>query len=72
MATVILDVPSEKVSSFMSMIVKLGLNKHSISSGLSGKKHAVKKSNVNTTHYSNNWNTTVSNWDFNKNQLEFE
>jgi hypothetical protein len=64
MATIILDVPSEKIRPFVKMVLALGLDKHRISSGIKTSKDNKRSSD---TFFSSSYS-----WDLNKNELEFE
>jgi hypothetical protein len=72
MATVILDVPSDKMQPFFNMLNKLGIDKNSINAfALQGDK---KRSNTNST-YSNGPQRmpgSIIGWEFFKNELEYE
>jgi hypothetical protein len=69
MAKVIVDVPTEKFSAFISLIRKIGLSKHAIQSKMNEPAFTavVKK-----------WTSSVSgqfgpgSWEANCNELEFE
>lgn len=66
MATIILDVPSEKIRPFVKMVLALGLDKHRISSGTYQTSKNSKQSNDAFSH------PYAYGWDLNKNELEFE
>jgi len=72
MARVILDVPSEKMKSFIQLISNLGLEKHIIPSGFDSaevKKNVFKK--YKPLHdFRQQFH--LFDWDFFSNELEFE
>lgn len=67
MATVILDVPSEKIQPFVKMVLALGLDKHRISSGI--RKISKDDNNRRNEPF---FHSSTYGWDLNKNELEFE
>jgi len=71
MATVILDVPNEKIQSFVSMILQLGIDKHRITSNAfsyNEPDNSIEKQIENyKTYRPRYWD-----WDVHKNELEFE
>jgi hypothetical protein len=72
MATVILDVPSEKIQSFVSMILQLGIDKHRITSNAydfetTTSKPAEKASTDFSSLRQRYWD-----WEIHMNELEFE
>ncbi|MFY8091353.1 MAG: hypothetical protein ACOVMI_08870 [Chitinophagaceae bacterium] len=68
MATVILEIPSEKMRSFMQMVINLGIEKHSIKSEASIERN--KKYNNTRRNLANNF--LLFDWEFFNNELEFE
>jgi hypothetical protein len=71
MATVILDVPSEKIQPFLSMVVKLGIEKNTISSfALQPKKRS--SSERNFYKVPQRMPGSTNSWEFFKNELEYE
>jgi hypothetical protein len=68
MATVILDIPSEKMRGFMQMVLNLGIEKHAIRSN----------ANMNRTKDFLSTQRKLANdfllfdWEFFNNELEFE
>lgn len=68
MATVILDIPSEKMRSFMQMILQLGIEKHSIKSDF----HNARTNQYIKTKHSLTNNFLLFDWEFFNNELEFE
>lgn len=71
MARVILDVPSEKIRSFLHLISKLGIEKHSISSSFFLKKKG-KLSDQEVSYKISHQRLPGYSWEFFKNELEFE
>jgi hypothetical protein len=75
MATVVLDVPEEKVHSFVKMVLQLGIDKHRISSSSKKNKSSFIQS---SSPAKPSWFSIFSplayrfDWDSNRNELEFE
>jgi hypothetical protein len=75
MATVVLDVPEEKVHSFVKMVLQLGIDKHRISSAFETNQSSLIHSSSRTK---SSWLKVFSpsayrfDWDSNRNELEFE
>jgi len=78
MTRIILDVPAEKMRSFIQLIMKLGLDKHSISSSesdisssmqVSSKKRVRRRSTLLKNFPSK---FLLFDWEFFSNELEFE
>lgn len=73
MARVILDVPSEKMGSFIRAIMQLGIDKHSISPE---REPAEGGRNERESLFSGkglrNFTSRLFDWDRNRNELEFE
>jgi ABC-type transport system involved in Fe-S cluster assembly fused permease/ATPase subunit len=75
MARVILDVPSEKMGSFIRAIMQLGIDKHSISSE---KEREVtetsrpERESLFSGKGFKNFTAKLFDWDRNRNELEFE
>lgn len=81
MTRIILDVPAEKMRSFIQLIMKLGLDKHSISSSDHeiAPHHAktYKQRDRRRSHLMKNFPAKFSkfllfDWEFFSNELEFE
>ena len=86
MARVILDVPSEKMSSFVRMVMQLGIDKHSISSDFDGSKERsesaaspapeARQQREREGFFSGSrlrsFTSKLFDWDRNRNELEFE
>jgi len=72
MARVILDVPSEKMKSFIQLLSNLGLDQHSITSGFDSAE--VKKSMFKKYKPLHNFRQQflLFDWEFFSNELEFE
>jgi hypothetical protein len=71
MARVILDVPAEKMQPFIQLVMKLGLDKHSITSGFVSKiknKDKQKK----TLFHPFPQKFLLFDWEYFCNELEFE
>lgn len=68
MAKVILDVPSEKMSSFVKAILSLGLDNHNISAA----KFDEPKLSDKIKGGLNNFTRKYFGWEMNRNELEFE
>ena len=69
MARVILDVPSEKMGSFVRMIMQLGIDKHSIGSD---NDSAPARQKENFSDKLRSFTSRILDWDRNRNELEFE
>jgi hypothetical protein len=68
MATVILEVPSDKIKAFVNMILTLGIEKNRILP--KQKEKTVSAARVN---WVNNFQANAKNdWDVYRNELEFE
>lgn len=68
MARVILDVPNDKMQSFLQAILSLGLDRHSISSG----KGNVRSRRVRRRNHTITPGMMLTNWEFFSNELEYE
>lgn len=68
MATVILDIPSEKMRSFIQMVLNLGIEKHAIQS----KATSESSSNFWSTKRKLAYDFLLFDWEFFNNELEFE
>ncbi len=68
MATVILEVPSDKIKAFVNMILDLGIEKNRIIPTIKERAITVPQKN-----WFNNFNSKQNfSWDMNRNELEFE
>lgn len=75
MARVILDVPSEKMGSFIRAIMQLGIDKHSISSEnerLAAEANRTERESIFSGKRFKNFTAKLLDWDRNRNELEFE
>jgi hypothetical protein len=73
MARVILDVPSEKMGSFIRMIMQLGIDKHSISSEREVTETArPEREKFFSRKNFASFTSKLFDWDRNRNELEFE
>jgi hypothetical protein len=73
MARVILDVPSEKMGSFIRAIMQLGIDKHSISSEREATASArPERESIFSGKRFKNFTSKLFDWDRNRNELEFE
>jgi hypothetical protein len=74
MATVILDVPSEKIKPFIQLVMDLGLEKHAIASGFYTNKPQQKNSAKDEYKFLKNLSSKflLFDWEFFSNELEFE
>ena len=73
MARVILDVPSEKMGSFIRAIMQLGIEKHAISSEREAASSArPERESLFSGKRFKNFTTKLFDWDRNRNELEFE
>ncbi len=79
MARVILDVPSEKMSSFVRMVMQLGIDKHSISSNFNGSEEPAptpaprqQREGFFSGNRLRSFTSKLLDWDRNRNELEFE
>jgi len=73
MARVILDVPSEKMGSFIRAIMQLGIDKHAISSQKEAAENArPARESIFSGKRFRNFTTKLFDWDRNRNELEFE
>lgn len=75
MARVILDVPTEKMQSFIQLIMKLGIDKHSIASQQQPDKHSSlrtssSKPGKRVRLFRDKF--LLFDWEFFSNELEFE
>jgi len=71
MARVVLDIPSDKVAGFIQLILKLGIDKHAISSSLSEGAEVVKEKAYKPFQlFSQKF--LLFDWKFFSNELEFE
>ncbi len=69
MAKVILDVPAEKMKSFIQLVIQLGLDKHTIAS--ESKAEMPKKKSIHHFHsFAEKY--LLFDWEFFSNELEFE
>jgi len=66
MTKIILDIPKEKMASFLKMIVNLGIDKHSIVSQPKLSVGLTKKVLPSLTKF------LLFDWEFFNNELEFE
>ena len=73
MARVILDVPSEKMGSFIRMIMQLGIDKHAISSEREVTESSrPERESLFSGRRFKNFTSKLFDWDRNRNELEFE
>lgn len=73
MARVILDVPSEKMGSFIRAIMQLGIEKHAISSQKeAGGTARPERESIFSGRRFRNFTSRLFDWDRNRNELEFE
>lgn len=75
MARVILDVPSEKMGSFIRAIMQLGIDKHSISSEKERETAEFtrpERESLFSGKRFKNFTAKLFDWDRNRNELEFE
>lgn len=74
MARVILDVPSEKMGSFIRAIMQLGIDKHSISSEREAAAASARpeRESLFSGKRFKNFTSKLFDWDRNRNELEFE
>lgn len=80
MARVILDVPTEKMSSFVRLVMQLGIDKHSISSNFDGREEPAPTPSsrqresffAGTGNRIRSFTSKLFDWDRNRNELEFE
>jgi len=73
MARVILDVPSEKMGSFIQAMMSLGIDKHAISSESEPPQQVKKgKDGIFSGKAFSNFTAFLFDWDRNRNELEFE
>ncbi|MBN9299626.1 MAG: hypothetical protein J0I41_21675 [Filimonas sp.] len=76
MARVILDIPSEKMHSFLKMVLKLGIDKHAISSehidGYDNRIDMAKKTPIQLHLDKLRSSFLLFDWEFFSNELEFE
>lgn len=73
MARVILDVPSEKMGSFIRAMMNLGIEKHSISSDAEmAESPAAEKESLFSGKRFKHFTARLLDWDRNRNELEFE
>lgn len=73
MARVILDVPSEKMGSFIRAIMQLGIDKHAISSEREVAESArPERESIFSGKRFKNFTSKLFDWDRNRNELEFE
>ncbi len=71
MARIVLDIPSDKVPGFIQLILKLGIDKHAISSSLSERTEAANAKAYKPFHlFSQKF--LLFDWEFFSNELEFE
>jgi hypothetical protein len=68
MARIVLDIPNEKMQPFLSFIVGLGIDKHSISSNGSTEVKADSKQFIQRMKEK----FILFDWEFFSNELEFE
>jgi hypothetical protein len=71
MARVVLDIPTEKIPGFIQLILKLGIDKHAISSSLSEKKD-FPKTKISKPFRLFSQKFLLFDWEFFSNELEFE
>lgn len=71
MATVILDVPNEKIQSFVSMILQLGIDKHRITSNAFASSNPENSIEQQLENYKM-FRPRYWDWEVHKNELEFE
>ena len=71
MATVILDVPSEKIQSFVAMILQLGIDKHRITSNAFSFEAEPEIENDQVKAF-NSIRQRYWDWEIHMNELEFE
>ena len=73
MARVILDVPSDKMGSFIRAIMQLGIEKHSISSEReTAQTLRPQRESLFSGKRFRNFTSKLFDWDRNRNELEFE
>jgi hypothetical protein len=73
MARVILDVPSEKMGSFIRAIMQLGIEKHAISSEREAAESARPgRESLFSGKRFKDFTSKLLDWDRNRNELEFE
>ncbi|MFL9484480.1 hypothetical protein ACI6Q2_16985 [Chitinophagaceae bacterium LWZ2-11] len=71
MARVILDVPAEMMQPFLQLIMKLGLDKHSITSNINSKIKSRSRRKTSLFHpFPEKF--VLFDWEFFSNELEFE
>lgn len=68
MTTVILDIPTDKMKSFIQMVVNLGIENHTIQSGQNKTRNH--KYLTSKKRFSNQF--LLFDWEFFDNELEFE
>lgn len=71
MARVILEVPNEKMQSFLQAILHLGLDRHAISSSSSRKSPFTQRRRKDITRYPVS-RYLLFDWEFFSNELEYE
>jgi hypothetical protein len=72
MARVILDVPNDKMQSFLQAILSLGLERHSISSGKSAARSRHDKRSRRSHLQRIRTGFLLFDWEFFSNELEYE
>lgn len=71
MARVILDVPNDKMQSFLKAILELGLERHAISANKPSRRSLLSRSRkIGRKHFSPDF--LLFDWEFFSNELEYE